>query len=368
MSDREYYDILGVGRDADLSAIKKAYRKAAVRYHPDKNPGNAEAEEKFKEAAEAYAVLSDPEKRRLYDQFGKRGVGGQQGFGGFDQEIFADFGDVLGDLFGLGSIFGGGRGRQRRAAGRDLRYDLEIDFEEAVRGLETKIQLPRLDHCPTCSGSGAEEGGIETCDTCRGQGQVAFQQGFFTIARTCSHCGGTGKRITHPCASCEGSGRVRNERTLTIRIPPGVDEGTRMRMTGEGEAGPPGAPPGDLYVVLHVREHRLFQRDGLHIHVQLPLSYSQAALGAELEVPTIDGSQPLTIPAGTQSGARFRLKGRGAPSVNGRGRGDQFVSIQVRTPVKLSAERRRLLEELGRLDGEEPVEPGLFDRVKNIFG
>jgi len=367
LSDRDYYDILGISRDADLAAIKKAYRQAALRDHPEKNPGDKAAEERFKEAAEAYAVLSDPEKRRLYDQFGRRGLGGGPGFPGFDQEIFADFSDILGDLFGLGSIFGGGRGRRRGTAGRDLRYDLEIEFEEAVRGLETKIQVPRLETCPACGGGGAAEGGSQTCQQCGGRGQVAFQQGFFTIARPCGACGGAGRRITDPCKECAGRGRVQRERTLRIRIPAGVDDGTRIRMSGEGEGGAGGGPPGDLYVVLHVREHPVFQRRERDIHVLLPVSFSRAVLGAEVDVPTIDGERKLTIPAGTQSGTSFRMKGLGVPALNSGARGDQFVTVQVLTPTKLSDEQRRLIEQLAELDGEEMGEPGLFERVKNIF-
>jgi molecular chaperone DnaJ len=368
LSDRDYYEILGIDRNAELGAIKKAYRQAAVKFHPDKNPGDSAAEERFKEAAEAYAVLSDPQKRSMYDQFGKRGLGATGGFQGFDSDIFGDFSDILGDLFGFGSIFGGGRRSGRTAAGRDLRYDLEIEFEEAVRGLETRIQVPRLEQCEECRGSGAKEGGVSSCKKCGGRGQLAFQQGFFTFARSCEQCGGNGKKITDPCGSCEGQGMVRQERTLGIRIPAGVDNGTRIRMTGEGEGARDGGRRGDLYVVLHVREHELFQRQETDIHCALPISFSQAALGAVVEVPTLDGGEELTIPAGTQSGGSFRLQGRGVPHLNGGGRGDQYVTVTVHTPQRLGEERRRLLEELGKLDGEEQPEPGLFDRVKNIFG
>jgi molecular chaperone DnaJ len=368
LSDRDYYEILGLGRDADLAAIKKAYRQAAVKFHPDKNPGDSKAEESFKEAAEAYAVLSDPQKRPLYDQFGKRGLGATGGFQGFDRDIFGDFSDILGDLFGFGSIFGGARRSQRGGAGQALRYDLEIDFEEAVRGLETRIQVPRLEQCEDCHGSGANQGGVRSCEKCGGRGQLAFQQGFFTFARACSHCGGSGKRITDPCAACEGRGMVRQERTLGIRIPAGVDHGTRIRMAGEGEAARSGGRPGDLYVVLHVREHPFFQRQESDLHCSLPISFSQAALGAVIEVSTLDGGEDMTIPAGTQSGGNFRLKGRGVPRLNGSGKGDLYVTVNVHTPQRLGEERRRLLEELSKLDGEEQPEPGLFDRVKNIFG
>jgi len=333
------------------------------------NPGNAEAEARFKEAAEAYAVLSDADKRALYDQYGKAGLGaaGAPG-GGFDQAIFSDFSDILGDLFGFGGMFGGGGRRSRRGnRGHDLRYDLELEFEEAVRGMETRIQVPRTTSCESCEGRGAAAADIVTCDQCGGRGQVAFQQGFFTIARTCAQCNGNGRQIVDPCKACEGSGTLSEEASLKLRIPAGVDDGTRMRMTGNGEAGSGGGPAGDLYVVLHVREHEFFRRQDHDILMDVPVSFAQAALGAELAVPTIDGEQTLSIPPGTQAGSRFRLKGLGVPDLNGRGRGDQYVFVQVRTPTKLSAEKRRLLEQLAELDGEEPDEPGLFDRVKNIF-
>lgn len=368
MPDDSYYQVLGVSRDADTSAIKKAYRRLALKYHPDKNPGDAEAEERFKEAAEAYAVLSDPEKRQRYDRFGKAGLGNQAGFPGFDQEIFGDFSDILGDLFGFGGIFGGGGRRGRRVPrGRDLRYDLEIEFEEAVRGMETRIQVPRLDPCEECNGTGAEPEGVNTCSHCSGQGQVAFQQGFFTIARPCGQCQGTGKIITDPCGTCSGDGRVRAERTITVKIPAGVNDGVRLRVSGEGEAGPAGGTAGDLYVVLHVRDHEIFQRHELHILCDLPISYTQAVLGAEITVPTLDGDEPLTVRAGTQSGTRIRLRGRGVPELNGRGRGDQYVTLHVHTPTTLTAEQREIITKLAEIEGDPVAEPGLFDRVKKIF-
>jgi molecular chaperone DnaJ len=368
LADRDYYEILGIDREADLAAVKRAYRRAAVKFHPDRNPGDPLAEENFKQAAEAYSVLSDPQKRQLYDQFGTAGFGAGQGFRGFDQDIFGDFSDILGDLFGLGSVFGGaGRTRRRGSPGRDLRYDLEIEFEEAVRGLETHIQVPRFESCESCSGSGAEENGVQVCPQCGGRGQVAFQQGFFTIARTCGRCSGRGKQITDPCKQCRGEGRVQRERTLTARIPPGVDEGMRLRMAGEGEQGSGGGRPGDLYVVLHVREHPVFTRDGDDIHCRITLSFPQVALGTHVEVPTVDGKEALDIPAGTQSGERFRLKGRGVPRINASGRGEQYVTVQVRTPKRLTQEQRRLVERLAELGGDESGERGLFDRVKDIF-
>lgn len=366
---RDFYEVLGVSRDADISVIKKAYRRAAVENHPDKNPEDAEAEGRFKEAAEAYSVLSDAQKRQRYDQFGHAGLGGQGGFRGFDQEIFGDFSDILGDLFGFGSIFGGrGRGRGAARVGADLRYDLEIDFEEAIRGLETKIKVPRLEACAECEGSGAESGGLETCSQCAGQGQVAFQQGFFTIARTCPACAGRGQRVLTPCGACAGEGRLRSERTLTVRIPPGVDGGVRLRMSGEGEAGAAGGPAGDLYVVLHVREHERFARDGLDLHCDVTISYAQAVLGGEIDVPTLDGEQSIRVPAGTQSGTRFRLKGKGAPSLDGRGAGDEYVEVRIHVPQKVNADQRKLIEQLGELQGDVTAERGLFERVRDIFG
>ena len=369
MADTDYYDILGVARDATNSEIKKAYRRAAVQFHPDKNPGDTAAEAQFKAAAEAYAVLSDGEKRRLYDKYGKQGLKGQPGFTGFDQDIFGDFSDILGDLFGFGGMFGGARRGRGPRAGRDLRYDLEIEFEEAVRGLETQIRVPRAEHCPSCGGTGAAPADIRTCAQCQGQGQVAFQQGFFTIARPCGRCRGTGKQIDKPCPTCDGHGQVAQERTLKVRIPAGVDTGMRLRLAGEGEAGGPGAAPGDLHVVLHVKEHPRFKRHERDLFTMAPLTFSQAALGAELSVPTFDGDKKLSIPAGTQSGTRFRIKSQGVPGVDGRGRGDLYVDIQVVTPRQLSVEQRRAFEQLAAEDGEPTLdEPGLFDRVKNIFG
>jgi molecular chaperone DnaJ len=365
--DTDYYEALGVSRDADLPTIKKAYRRLALKFHPDKNPGDAAAEARFKEAAEAYAVLSDADKRRRYDAYGKAGLGAQGGFQGFDQEIFADFSDILGDLFGFGSIFGGGRRRRRGQAGRDLRYDLEIEFVEAVRGLETRIKVPRLDRCDECDGRGAASDGIETCNHCHGQGQVAFQQGFFTIARACGHCGGTGRRIVKPCAGCRGEGRVRVEREIKVRIPAGVDDGMQLRLGSEGEAGSGGAPPGDLYVMIHVREHPVFHREERDLHSTLEITFSQAALGAEHSVPTLDGDHELSIPAGTQSGTRFRLRGKGVTSLDGRGRGDHYLTVQVHTPQGLDGEQRELFERLADIEGEPTADRGLFDRVKDIF-
>jgi molecular chaperone DnaJ len=367
LAERDYYEILEVSREASSEELKKAYRRLAVRHHPDRNPGDKAAEEKFKEAAEAYAVLSDPAKRARYDQFGRAGVTGQPGFSGFDSDAFADFGDILGNIFGFGSMFGGGRRGPR--AGQDLRYDLELEFEQAAAGLEIPIRIPRLERCGTCKGTGAEgKDGVKTCPTCRGRGQVAFQQGFFTIARTCGTCGGSGQRIVKPCGTCAGQGRVRAERSITVRVPAGVDDGMRLRISGEGEASPDGGPTGDLYVVLHVKEHPVFRREGAQLHVDLTVSAAQAALGTTVNVPLLaGGSQELDIEPGTQSGTVARLRGKGLPSLERSGRGDLHVTIRVAVPTRLTPEQRELYEKLAALDGLETPERGLFDRVKDIF-
>jgi len=368
VSDRDFYDVLGVGRGASPEDLKKAYRKLAIQYHPDRNPGDRDSEEAFKDAAEAYAVLSDPAKRSHYDRFGRAGLGGPQGFQGFDQEIFGDFGDILGNIFGFGNIFGGG-GRRGPRAGQDLRYDLDLEFEQAAAGCEVPIKIPRLERCETCRGSGASaKDGIKTCGTCRGRGQVAFQQGFFTIARACGTCGGSGKTITNPCATCRGEGRKRVERTITVRVPPGVDDGMRLRISGEGEASPSGGPPGDLYVVLGVADHPVFQREGPNLHCDLSISVAQAALGTTARVPLLGGAETdLEIEPGSQPGAVMRLRGKGLPALDRSGRGDLLVTIRVRTPRRLTAEQRALYEKLATIEGEATAERGLFERVKDIF-
>lgn len=368
MAERDYYEILGVSRDASSDELKKAYRRLALKYHPDKNPGDKEAESAFKEAAEAYAVLSDEGKREGYDRYGRAGLGGQGGFSGFNEEVFGDFGDILGNIFGLGSIFGGG-GRRGPRAGADLRFDLELTFEQAAAGREAPVVVARLDRCGTCRGTGAKgKEGIKTCPTCRGRGQVAFQQGFFTIARTCGSCGGSGKKIVTPCDTCRGQGRVRSESTITVRVPAGIDDGMRLRVSGEGEASPDGGPNGDLYVVLHVAPHPLFRREGAQLFCEVPVSFTEAALGTVVRVPLVGGGEhELEVAAGTQSGTILRLRGKGLPSLDRGGNGDLHVTIQVRTPKSLTAEQRQLLEKLGELDGSETAERGLFDRVKDIF-
>lgn len=372
--ERDYYEVLGVPRSATVDEIKSAYRQAALRWHPDRNPDRKEeAEERFKEAAEAYSVLSDPQKRLQYDRFGRAGLGPQP-FPGFEGDIFAEFSDIFGDFFGLGDLFGTGASRGRRSRtqrGADLRYDLEISFEEAARGLETKIQIPRMETCTTCEGSGARKGtGPTTCPTCKGRGQVRYQQGFFSISRSCQHCQGTGQVLRHPCSTCHGSGRVSKERTLELRIPPGVDTGTRLRLAGEGEAGPHGGARGDLYVIVHVKEHPFFERRENHLYCSIPISVAQAVLGDEIEVPTLDGAAQLKIPEGTQSGTVFRLKGRGLASLNGGGRGDLYVAVQVQIPTRLNKEQRKLFEQLAQSLHVEnkPAEKGsFFDKVKDIF-
>lgn len=380
MSKRDYYDVLGVGRDAADQDIKSAYRRLALKYHPDRNHGDKAAEEKFKEAAEAYAVLADPEKRAAYDRFGHAGVGSGAGVG-FDPSIFADFGDILGglgDIFGFGDLFGGGRRRGGAHRGSSLRYDLEIAFDESARGAETTIQIPRHERCDACSGSGSASGAAPaTCPRCQGRGQVRFQQGFFTVAQTCGNCGGAGRVITKPCAACAGAGQVVKERKLTVRIPAGIASGQQLRLHGEGEHGTGGGPPGDLFVVVHVQEHPFFRRDGDDLHCQIPVEFPSLALGTDLTVPTLDGDEVVHVPEGTQTGTVFRLKGKGMPSVTGRGRGDLYAEVDVSTPRKLTRAQRSLLEQLAktlpenaptpRRRGEAEDDRSMFERVKDIF-
>ena len=375
---RDYYEVLGVERGATDPQIKSAYRKLALKYHPDRNPGNHKAEEAFKEAAEAYAVLADAQKRGLYDRFGHAGISSGAG-AAVDPTIFADFSDIfsgLGDVFGLGDIFGQRRRRGGPQRGADLRYDLEISFEESASGTETTIQIPREESCDTCKGSGAAAGTTaETCSQCKGTGQLRYQQGFLTVARPCSNCRGTGKTIAKPCLTCRGAGRVARERKLTVKIPPGIATGQRLRLYGEGEHGSAGGPQGDLYVVVHVQEHSFFHREEDDLYCEMPMSFPTLALGGTVRVPTLNGREEVHVPAGTQPGARFKLRNKGMPNVNGRGHGDLHVIARVAVPKKLSKEQKHLLEELGRtlpqekLDGDgDAAEKPFFERVKDIFG
>jgi molecular chaperone DnaJ len=367
---RDYYEVLGVGRDATEQEVKSAYRKMALKYHPDRNPNNPEAEDRFKEAAEAYSVLSDPQKRLTYDQYGHGGLAGTASQG-FDPSAFQDFADIFGDFFGFGDLFGsGGRRKTQAQRGADLRFDLEIGFNDAVFGLNTEIRFPRLEPCTRCNGRGSEPGtGPTVCSTCGGRGQVRFQQGFFAVTRTCSACRGAGQVIGHPCSRCRGEGRTRGERKLKINVPPGVDTGTRLRLAGEGEPGVNGGPPGDLYVVLSVKEHPIFEREETNLHCTIPVNVAQAALGAKIRVPTLEGEEQVDFPAGLQTGAEFRLRGRGVPQVNGRGRGDLIIHIKVAVPTKLNREQRKLFEQLLEvLPAEnEPAEKGILERVRDYF-
>jgi molecular chaperone DnaJ len=377
VSKRDYYEILEVSRTATDQEIKSSYRKLALKFHPDRNPGDKTAEEKFKEAAEAYAILSDGDKRARYDRFGHAGVGG--GAQGFDPSQFSGFEDIFG---GLGDIFGFGGGGRRAGPqrGADLRYDLEIPFEQSAKGVETNIQIPRHETCESCKGNGAAPGTTpSTCPQCRGTGQLRYQQGFFTVARTCGQCRGAGKVITKPCPECKGGGTIERQRKLTVKIPAGIATGQRLRLTGEGESGTLGGPAGDLYVVIYVREHEFFQRDGNNLHCTVPLAFTTLALGSEITVPGIDGDETVKIPESTQTGTTFRLRAKGMPDVSGRGRGDLLVTVQAITPKKLSREQKKLLEQLAATLPEQKVKPkerddedehdrGIFGKVKDIFG
>jgi molecular chaperone DnaJ len=384
VSKRDYYEILGISKTATDLEIKSAYRKLAMQHHPDRNPGDHAAEEKFKEAAEAYAILADPDKRSAYDRFGHAGVSSAAGGGaGFDPSVFQEFGDfadILGNMFGFGDLFGGARRRGGPQRGADLRYDLEITFEESARGAETTIQIPRQENCETCNGSGAAAGSSPTtCPQCHGQGQVRFQQGFFTVARTCPQCRGAGRIITKPCHTCRGAGRVTRDRKITVKIPAGIATGQQLRLQGEGESGSSGGPSGHLYVVVHVQEHEFFRRDGDNLFCEVPVNFTTVALGGEVQVPTLDGSETVKVPEGTQTGTTLRLRGKGMPDVNGRGRGDLFATVQIRTPKKLTKDQKHLLEQLAKALPKEKFEPrprgeqeqderNLFDRVKDMFG
>jgi molecular chaperone DnaJ len=374
MAEKDYYRVLGVSRDAPAEEIKKAYRQMALKHHPDRNPGSKEAEERFKEAAEAYSVLADHEKRSLYDRFGAEGLRGQ-GFSGFDSAVFEDFEDILGNFFGfnLGDLFGGrsrGRGGARRSRGHDLALEVEISLEEAAVGLEKEIKLSRAETCSVCHGSKRKAGTRPaTCPSCGGRGQLRYQQGFFTMARTCPRCQGTGEINPSPCETCQGKGHTREKRTLKVRIPGGVDDGSRLRLVGEGEAGDEGMPAGDLYVVTRVRKHPFFERDGNDLVCEVAVSFTQAALGARIEIPTLDGPEILKVPPGTQPGEIMRLKGKGVQDVSGRRKGDLFVKVLVRTPENLSKEQKALLAQLAQIRGEdvESVDKSVIHRLKNIL-
>jgi len=371
VSKADYYEVLGVSREASDQELKSAYRKQALKYHPDRNPGDHAAEEKFKEASEAYQVLSDADKRAAYDRYGHAGVsgGGPGGFGGFSGSV--DLGDIFGDLFGEMFNMGGGQPRQgRQRRGEDLRFDLTIDFEDAIFGKETDIKIRRFEACTACHGSGSASGrGPSTCPQCQGRGQVRYQQGFFSVARTCSACGGAGVIVTDPCATCHGETRVAKEVKLNVKVPPGVEDGTRIRYSGEGDAGRSGGATGDLYIVLSIRPHDFFQRDGYDLHCVVPISFPQAALGAEIEIPGIDGTVTLKIPEGTQSGKELRIRGRGVPYLNDKGRGDLIVKTLVQIPKKLTRAQRELVAQLAESLTVEnkPASPGLLDKMKDLF-
>jgi molecular chaperone DnaJ len=375
----DYYEILGVERDASGDQIKSAYRKLALKHHPDRNPENKhEAEEKFRHATEAYSVLSDPQKRQVYDRYGHAGLGNRGFETNFNESIFADFQDILGDLFGMDDVFGGagaGRRRGRGARGQrgaDLRYDLSLTFEDAAAGVKSRIRISRHEVCESCKGTGAKPGtGMSTCETCRGRGQLAYQQGFFSITRTCPACQGAGQVIRDACETCRGQGRIERDRTIEVPVPAGVETGTRLRMAGHGEPGTNGGPAGDLYIFLEVKEHPFFERRGADLYCSIPVSFPQASLGAKLKIPTLHGEDDLDIPEGTQSGQIFRKKGKGLPDPHG-GRGDLYVNIRVVVPSKLTREQRRTLEQLGETMKVEnkPAErsSSFFDKVKDIFG
>jgi molecular chaperone DnaJ len=371
VSKADYYEVLGVSRDASDQELKSAYRKLALQHHPDRNPGDHAAEEKFKEASEAYQVLSDADKRAAYDRYGHAGIsgGGPGGFGGFSGAV--DLGDIFGDLFGEMFNVGGGQQRNaRQLRGDDLRFDLAIDFEEAIFGTEKEIKIRRLEACGTCKGTGSASGrGPSVCPQCHGRGQIRYQQGFFSVARTCSACSGRGSIISDPCQTCRGETRLTKEIKLTVKVPPGVEEGTRIRYTGEGDVGRGGAQSGDLYVVLSIRKHDFFEREGQDLHCLIPISFPQAALGADIEIAGVDGAVMLKIPEGTQSGKELRLRGKGVPYLNEKGRGDLIVRVVVQIPKKLTRAQRELITELSNSMSVEnkPTSPGLLDKMKDLF-
>jgi molecular chaperone DnaJ len=380
---RDYYEILGVSKGATAEELKKAYRKLAIQHHPDKNPGDKKSEEKFKELSEAYETVSDPQKRKMYDQFGHAasnmgGGGGGPFGGGFGGGNAADFGDIFGDIFG--DLFGGGgqgrgrggRGGRRARAGADLETQVDITFEEAYSGVEKVITVNKRVNCDTCHGSGAKPGTEpQTCKVCAGRGEVTFQQGFFAVSRPCTHCHGTGQMIESPCGTCRGAGKVKKSSQLSVTIPAGIDTGQRLKLTNEGEAGEQGGPSGDLYIVINVLDHDFFRRDGAEVICDIPITFAQAALGAEIDVPTLDGKVAMKVPSGTQSHKTFRLRGKGLPHLGRGGRGDQIVRVLVEIPNRLTTEQAdalRAFDELSNKDSKvHPMHHGFFDRVKRIF-
>jgi molecular chaperone DnaJ len=371
VAKRDYYEVLGVGRNAGEQELKSAYRDLAKKYHPDRNPDDPAAEDKFKEASEAYSVLSDGQKRAAYDRFGHAGL---QGAGATGQQFNPeDLGDILGDFFGFGDIFGGGGGGRRRTRaqrGEDVRYDLEIAFEDAMFGMSAEIQVPRMERCEHCKGQGTEPGyGPSTCPTCHGRGEVIYQQSFLSIRRTCSTCNGSGQIIRNPCSECRGQGYKQAQRKLKVNIPAGVDDGNRLRLAGEGQPGGNGGPAGDLYVFLKVKEHAFFERQENDLHCTIPLNIAQATLGCEIDVPTLEGQQKLKIPEGTQNGAQFKLRNKGVPILNTNGHGDQYVHVSVKMPLRLTRDQRKLMEQLRDTlpVDNRPTEKGLFEKVKDYF-
>ncbi|HEX9901257.1 MAG TPA: molecular chaperone DnaJ [Acidobacteriota bacterium] len=375
MTKRDYYKVLDVPRSSNTEEVKRAYRQKALQYHPDRNPGDKEAEEKFKEAAEAYSVLCDPQKRSVYDRYGQEGLRGEgyAGFEGFDSTIFGDFQDILGSFFGFSfsDFFGTSRRSTPRGAqaGRDLALELDITLEDVFHGAEKEIALNRAEACPACRGTRLKPGTRKAaCPTCQGQGQVRHQQGFFTISRTCPQCRGAGELISSPCSECRGTGRVKKKKTLTLRVPAGLDDGARLRLVGEGEAGEAGAPRGDLYVVMQVKKHDVFERQNDDLYCQVSISFSQAALGAVLDIPTLNGQEQLKIPSGTQSGEVIRLKGKGLKEVRSQRTGDLYVRVQIRTPDRLTREQKDLLRQLAEMRSEpqEEVVKAQLDRLKDV--
>jgi len=376
MTKRDYYEILGIPRDASSESIKKSYRQMALKYHPDRNPGDKASEDKFKEAAEAYSVLIDPEKRSVYDRFGYDGLRGEgfSGFSGFNSSVFSDFEDILGSFFNFGfeNIFGTSQQRRTNhpSRGRDLVLELDLDLEDAVFGSEKEVKINRTELCPECDGSRMSPGTEKSvCSHCQGRGQVRYQQGFFAISRTCSHCQGSGEIIPFPCKDCRGTGKTKKKKKLTIKIPPGVDDGTKLRLEGEGEAGDQGARRGDLYVISHVKRHKFFEREGNNLLCEISIPFTKAALGSTIEIPTFEESELLQIPEGTQPGQTFRLKGKGIKDLYSHRKGDIYVKVLVKTPRNLNKEQKKILRQFAESKGEklDGVDKNIIDKVKGII-